>query len=128
MNQLAYEFPGRRPRIVFADNGDLLQSSLVSSRAVAAGFCGAADDAINRVRRIEEVDQWTISLRNELPLEKFSISDEQATEIYVSPGRAQVVLATTRQDRLLAWLGAIPHWLYFVDLRKRSELWSDSVI
>ena len=128
MNRPAYEFPGRRPRIVFADNGDLLQSSMVSSRAVAAGFSGAADDAINRVGRIEEVDQWTIGLRNELPLEKFSISDDRTTEIYVSPVKAQVVLATTRQDRLLAWLGAIPHWLYFVDLRKRSELWSDSVI
>ncbi len=128
MDRPAYEFPGRRPRIVFADNGAILESTMVNSRELAARFSGVTADTVTRVGRIEEVDQWTIGLRNELPLEKFSISDEWATEIYVSPGSAQVVLATTRQDRLLAWLGAIPHWLYFVDLRKRGALWSGSVI
>jgi len=128
MGRPAYQFAGRRFATVFADDGSVLSSGMISSRNIVAEFTGADENMIERVGRIEEVDQWTIGLRGELPLEKFSLSDNEATEVYVSTRRGQVVLSTSRNDRLLAWLGAIPHWLYFVDLRRNSALWSDVVI
>ena len=35
---------------------------------------------------------------------------------------------TTRASRLLAYLGPIPHWLYFTPLRKNPQLWSRIII
>lgn len=128
MGRPAYQFAGRQLRTVFADDGTVLSSDMISSRQIAADFLATNVNLVERVGRIEEVDQWTIGLRGQLPLEKFSAGDKDGTEIYVSPERGQVVLSTTKNDRILAWLGAIPHWMYFVDLRKRTGLWTDTVI
>jgi hypothetical protein len=51
----------------------------------------------------------TLTLSRALPLLKFRARDDAGTELYVSPRTAEVVLATTRRDRLLAWTGVIPH-------------------
>ena len=135
MDRPAYQFiqftrfAGRQVHTVFADDGSVLTPGMISSRQIAADYYDVTDDQIERVATVDEVDQWTIGLRGELPLEKFRLlDDDSATEIYVSPKKAQVVLSTTATERRLAWLGAIPHWLYFVELRKRSELWSGVVI
>ena len=59
---------------------------------------------------------------------KYSVADDYATQAYVSPTGAQVAVYTTRQSRLLAWLGTIPHWFYFADLRANQPLWYDIVV
>jgi len=128
MGRSAYQFSGNNGGIVFADDGSILSSSMISSRQIISDFTGAEDNAIERIGRIEEIDQWTIGLRGELPLEKFRVVDDARTEVYVSPRWGQVILVTTSVDRFLAWIGAIPHWLYFVDLRRNTALWSDVVI
>ncbi len=124
----AYVFTRNPVQVLFADNGELLTSDMISSRQIAADFLGAPPDALDRVGLIESVDQWTLGLRSELPLQKYRSGDGQGSEIYVSPGRGRVVLYTTSRDRLLAWLGAIPHWLYFLPLRTNTALWSTTVI
>lgn len=124
----AYVFSRNPVQVLFADNGELLTSSMISSRQIAADFLHAPPDDLERVGLIESVDQWTLGLRSELPLQKYSADDGQGTEIYVSASRGRVVLHTTSRDRLLAWLGAIPHWLYFLPLRADSALWSATVI
>ena len=128
MGRPAYQFSENNGGIVFADDGSIISSSMISSRQIISDFTGAEDNSIERIGRIEEVDQWTISLRGELPLEKFRVIDEARTEVYVSPKWGQVILVTTSMDRFLAWIGAIPHWLYFVDLRRNTALWSEVVI
>ena len=128
MGRSAYQFSESNGGIVFADDGSILSSSMISSRQIISDFTGAEDNAIERIGRIEEIDQWTISLRGELPLEKFRVVDDARTEVYVSPRWGQVILVTTSMDRFLAWIGAIPHWFYFVDLRRHTALWSDVVI
>jgi hypothetical protein len=35
----------------------------------------------------------------------------------VSAPLGEVVMQTTRVNRSLAWIAAIPHWLYFTPLR-----------
>ena len=77
---------------------------------------------------VTQPDQWTVSgefgpLR---PLDKYSWPNGE--EVYVSEVSGDVVQHTTKGSRTGAWLGAIPHWLYFTPLRKNGRLWSRVVI
>jgi hypothetical protein len=47
--------------------------------------------------------------------------------LYVA-GTGEVVQQTTRAERILGWLGAVPHWLYPTMLRQDGALWSQVVI
>jgi hypothetical protein len=65
-------------------------------------------------------------LRRQLPLWKYSWPNgEQA---YVSASSGDVVQYTTIASRVGAYLGPIPHWLYFTPLRKHQPQWSSVVI
>jgi hypothetical protein len=57
---------------------------------------------------------------------KFQTTDD--TQVYVSPRTAEVTLTTTSRDRLLAWVGVIPHFLYFAPLRLNQPLWYSVVV
>ena len=59
MGRSAYQFSGNNGGIVFADDGSILSSSMISSRQIISDFTGAEDNAIERIGRIEEMDQWT---------------------------------------------------------------------
>ena len=48
--------------------------------------------------------------------------------MYVSEVTGEVVQYTTRDSRIGAYFGAIPHWLYFTPLRENGPLWSKVVI
>lgn len=48
--------------------------------------------------------------------------------LYVSPGAAEVVLDTRRAERAWNWVGAVPHWIYFTQLRRWPELWHNVVV
>jgi hypothetical protein len=78
--------------------------------------------------QIGEVDQWTIQsgLRDVRPLWKYSYPDGQ--QVYISQASGEVVQYTTTASRRGAYVGAIPHWLYFTPLRKNGPLWSRVVI
>ena len=81
-----------------------------------------------RVEPIEEVDQWTLQsgLRNVRPLWKYSWPN--GDQVYISEATGEVVQYTTTASRLGAYVGAIPHWLYFTPLRRNGPLWSQVVI
>ncbi len=114
---------------VFADDGELLDAlTQDQARQVAAEFLDIPATELNFVAMINDVDQWTLTLRGELPFYKYSVDDGRGTEVYVSVNHARVSVYTTRQSRLLAWLGTIPHWLYFKDLRLNQPLWYDIVV
>jgi hypothetical protein len=121
----AYRFG--RTTTVFADNGDLLQPIDQSqAQAVAARFLDRPAGDISFVDTVRTPDQWTMTMSRALPLLKFRTPEN--TQIYVSPGTADVVLATTSRDRLLAWVGVIPHFLYFAPLRLNQPLWYSVVV
>lgn len=124
----AYEFPGRNARIVFADDGSLYRSQEADFRLIVSRFANVDEGDILWEERIEEEDQWTVGQGIALPLLKYRLQDSSRTEVYVSPSKGQVVLSTTAVDRMLAWVGAIPHWLYFVDLRKNPQRWNNVVV
>jgi uncharacterized iron-regulated membrane protein len=76
-----------------------------------------------------ESDQWTLGrLRRERPLFRFTFDDPEKTNIYVSGLNAQVVHWTTATERFWSWVGTIPHWLYFAQLRSNVVLWTEIMI
>jgi hypothetical protein len=125
----AYRFQQMRTAMVFADDGSLLEPLRRSDAAVVAQqFAGVSADLIQFVRQVDAVDQWTLNAGRDLPLFKFRIADGHGTELYVAPRSAEVVQATTTGTRALAWIGTIPHWIYFTALRTNQPLWYRIVV
>ena len=126
MDRPAYRFDGVT---VFADTGERLgEVGPAVAAEIASRFTGEPPGAVEHAGTLTEPDQWTLVERRQLPLHKLVIDDEAATELYVSPRTAEVVMLTTRGSRALAWIGAIPHWIYFTALRTNQPLWYDVVV
>lgn len=125
----AYHFrTGREERVVFADTGvEQVQISQELLRRIAADWAGPNSGQATEAS-VTEPDQWTVQgpLRNLRPLWKYSFPDGQ--QVYVSGISGEVVQYTSTRSRLWAYLGAIPHWLYFTPLRVHQEIWSNVVI
>ena len=119
---------GRAERMVYADTG-VEQLSVTPDMAahIASAWTGRSLDGV-RVESLDEVDQWTVqgALRNTRPLWKYSFPDGE--QVYISGKSGEVVQYTTTRSRFWAYLGAIPHWLYFTPLRKHQPQWSRFVI
>jgi uncharacterized iron-regulated membrane protein len=75
-------------------------------------------------------DQWTVqgSSGRNYPLYKASFANPAGTVLYVSGSDGVVAQDTTRRERFWNWLGAIPHWLYFTELRKDGWMWQQVVV
>jgi hypothetical protein len=88
------------------------------------------DAGIARVDTLRELEQWIpfSRLRNDFPIYKFYFSDKDKHQLYVSSVSGEALQFTNKNNRFWAWLGAIPHWVYFTSLRWNSQLWMDVVI
>jgi hypothetical protein len=75
-------------------------------------------------------DQWTVagSFDRNRPLYRVSLNDASGTQVYVSSRTGAAVQLTTSAQRFWNYLGAVPHWLYFTQLRQNVPLWSQIVI
>ena len=119
---------GRDDALVYADTGEprrMIPREVVDRIASAWTGLPAAQA---RVEPMLNADQWTVQgpLRTLRPLWKFSWPNgEQA---YVAQSSGEVVQYTTTRSRLGAYLGPIPHWLYFTPLRVHQQAWSRTVI
>lgn len=94
---------------------------------VARLWCSAP---INRIDTLRHLDQWIPfgQLKRHFPIYKFHFANPDKTEVYVSSVSGEVLQCTSRTERLWAWMGAIPHWVYFTRLRQDVDLWKKSVI
>jgi len=129
MDRPAYRLGGRGTATVFADTGELMpEVGPDVAREVASRFMDLPLERVRHERLLTQADQWTVSDRGQLPLHKLSIDDERGTQLYVSPESGEVTLLTTRASRALAWVSAIPHWLYFTPLRVKQNLWTQTII
>jgi hypothetical protein len=126
----AYRITGRSGTdTVFADTGEVMPViGRDESRRVASRFLGTPEDQIHFAGTLTKNDQWTLIQGPALPLHKYRVQDEAATELYVSPRTAEVTQVTTRRSRTLAWVGTIPHWLYFSAIRLNQPLWYTVVV
>ncbi len=125
----AYRFRmGRAESIVYADTGEVLTACPPELTLRLASAWTNQPAATAKMELNTEEDQWTVSgqFRALRPLRKYSWPDGQ--QAYVSTVTCDVVQYTTRASRLGAYLGPIPHWLYFTPLRKRAAQWSHLVI
>jgi hypothetical protein len=113
-----------RALIIFADNADVLEEvSPEQAAAAAAEYLDVPPMQIEFERTLLEADQWTLSQPGDLPLYLFSVDDGASTQIYISVLSGEVALVTNRTSRFLAWVGVIPHWLYFTPLRVNQPVW-----
>jgi hypothetical protein len=114
-----------RWQAVFADTGERVAT--VDAQAVAAGFQGGS-----KARLVDhfELDQWTVStsLHPYRPLAEVDMRDTDGTHLYVSLASAEVVRDTRRMERFWNWIGAIPHWIYPVQLRRHGDIWHHVVV
>lgn len=124
-----YRFgPGGGEAIVYADTGDDqfdVPKAMVDR--IASAWTGQPASSAT-VHAVEEVDQWTVQsrLQDLVPLWKYSFPDGQ--QAYISQATGEVEQYTTTASRWGAYVGAIPHWLYFTPLRKHGPQWSRIVI
>jgi hypothetical protein len=112
--------------LIYADTGEeqvLVPPEMIRRNAVA--WTGQPGNAA-KIESVEEIDQWTVQggLRNLRPLWKYSWPNGE--QVYVSGASGEVVQYTTTTSRFWAYLGAIPHWLYFTPLRKHQARWNVS--
>ena len=125
----AYRFAGAPPVTIFADTGEVMRpASERDAVAIAARFIDLPASAVRHLRVLDRADQWTIAARRQLPLHKIAVDDHAGTELYVSAALGEVVVQTTRGSRALAWVAAIPHWLYFAPLRLNDGLWRQVIL
>jgi hypothetical protein len=76
-----------------------------------------------------DYDQWSVpnSFDKHRPLYHVALNDAAGTELYVSSGTGEVVLATGRTERVWNYVGSVMHWIYPTVLRKHAAAWDDIV-
>ena len=129
MNRPAYRFDRGSFSVVFADTGDLMTDvGQAEAMTIASRFMHLPQETLHHVGVLTEPDQWTIGQADQMPLHKITVDDAASTQLYVSEPLGEVAVQTTRGSRALAWVAAIPHWLFFVQLRSHGDLWRQSVL
>ena len=85
---------------------------------------------IARVDTLYQLEQWIPfgRLKQEFPIYKYYFDDEEQHQLYLSSKSGKVLQRTDQKSRFWAWIGAIPHWIYFTSLRQDAKLWSQVVI
>ena len=114
--------------VAYADTGEpVYEVQAEQALRIAAAWTGQPASAAERQGLLDEADQWTLSGFAALrPLFQYAWPDGEV--VYVSQVTGEVVQHTTRESRIWAYLGAIPHWLYFTPLRRNQPLWYDIVV
>jgi PepSY-associated TM region len=118
---------GLSDAIVYADTGARqAEGSDDLAARVAAAWTRQPVSAAT-VETLDDADQFTVqeSFAAQRPLEKYAWPNGE--QVYVSPASGEVVQYTTTASRIGAYLGPIPHWIYFTPLRKRP-VWSRFII
>lgn len=95
-------------------------------RRTAAQWCEAP---VLRIDTMRTLDQWIPfgRLREEFPIYKYTFQDEERHQLYLSSKTGRVLQFTDKEQRFWAWLGAIPHWVYFTSLRQNQVVWINFV-
>jgi len=72
------------------------------------------------------MDQWSVQVAA-LHQPLYRVEFPAGETLYVGSD-GEVVQQTARAERILGWLGAVPHWLYPTILRQNGALWVQVVI
>jgi hypothetical protein len=124
-------FSGEDSRPVDLSTGSLVEGISADQAAeVAKRYAASNSPAAPYLLGLIDRDQWTVSgdFNSARPLYHFGLADPAGTELYVSSRSGRAVQMTTAKERFWNWLGAVPHWLYFTELRRHPRIWSQVVI
>lgn len=129
----AYFFQSKKGewKVVYADTGDVLSSVTPDMAKQSASMYMGKDFSQSTVTPLDKPDQWTVGTgvaKGYPPFYKLKCKESPDTWVYVSRTTGEVCQVTTQKERCLAWLGSIPHWLYFTVLRQHLELWRQVII
>jgi hypothetical protein len=115
---------GSGERIVYADTGSPLTNVSPELMGQIAGRWTGQPLRTATVTAMRDVDQWTVQapLRTLRPLWKYSWPDGE--QVYVAQASGDVVQYTTTRSRIAAYLGPVPHWLYFTPIRTHLRFWT----
>ncbi len=74
-------------------------------------------------------DQWTVAGRFDphRPLYRVALNDDAGHELYVSSVTGEIVLETTRRQRVWNYVGSVAHWIYPTVLRRHAAVWTVTV-
>lgn len=83
-----------------------------------------------QVTVISELDQWIPRTRflKHMPIYKITFQNTDKTYAYLSSVTGEVLATNTVSERFWSWLGAIPHWIYFKDIRIHNTLWFQVIV
>jgi hypothetical protein len=124
-------FSGEESRPIDLTTGSRVEEiSAAQAAAVAKSYAASGSPATPRLLGLIDRDQWTVSgdFNSARPLYHFALADAAGTELYVSSRNGRAAQMTTARERFWSWLGAVPHWLYFTELRQHPKIWSRVVI
>lgn len=124
---LHLQFADRNSRLIDLSDGQEL-SGISQPQAAAIAQGGNAKPP--RFLRLIADDEWTVSgeFNPMRPLYRFSLEDAAGTQVYVSARNGRLVQLTSAHQRFWNWVGSVPHWLYFAQLRRHPALWTQVVI
>ena len=122
--------PGEPWRGVYADDGQVLTGIDETTAGRVARRHAAVGARATLLGAVETVDQWTLtnSLNLHRPLYRFGLDDDRGSELYVSARTGEMVMRTTRSERLWSWLGTIIHWGAPQILRERVGVWRQTML
>jgi len=114
---------GQKERTISARTFETVEDTL---EATIRSWCTAP---VTRIDTLKKLDQWIPFGRNreELPIYKYHFDDPERHQLYLGSKTSRVLQFTSHEERVWAWLGAIPHWVYFTKLRQEQQLWLNSV-
>lgn len=83
------------------------------------------DEKPANVDTLHKRAQWILYERYEraMPIYKFTYNDADGHELFISGKTGSVQQFTDRNQRFWAWIGAIPHKLYFPIIRENVDVW-----
>ena len=120
---------GRGDTLVYADTAAIQAAAVPNELAARVASAWVGQPAAGAIAEtLDDVDQWTVqgSLRALRPLRRYSWANGE--QVYVSVASGDVVQYTTTRSRIGAYLGPIPHWVYFTPLRKHQSAWTRLII
>jgi hypothetical protein len=118
---------GQSPIVVDARSGGVLDKiDGEAAGRIAEKFSGIR---LQRVDTNVEYDQWIVheGFDTGRPYHRVAVDDPAGTVLYVSAWTGEVRQRTTRTQRALNSVGAVPHWLYWTAIRQHWSFW-DSLV
>jgi uncharacterized iron-regulated membrane protein len=125
---LALQRSVSRSELIDLSSGLAIGVSPQQARSVAESYVQAPSAV--RYLGLMDYDEWTVAgeLDAARPLYHFSLGDAVGSELYVSSRSGRAVQYTTAHERFWNWFGAVPHWLYFAQLRRQTQWWRQILI